>query len=352
MRPRQRRHARCGRFPRRCALACGTIGRRRASWLYVHQWAESIDNHPDADYPTLRVALDKAAPHNPVFLMGDSGHRSGFNSAALALARDRSGKVVGISKRDTGGPARRLPAAGRRRRAGRARRARQRRGALSHGCLAPELREPRDRAGASRSHRAAAEPGGHHRLPRRRRLRGRLARVRSPARLASPDGARRPWRSATTRAAIATPPAASTTTASSPGRRRCARATPTTRWCAPISSRCSPTGSWKPIPLPSRRRWAMRPCWIPTCSRSSPSIPAATRRVTGYVDTDSGLCQEVRAQPGQYAGRGRRRGVHRGARLPSRPVPGVERQARGRPRRADGADAGACTWRASTCTST
>jgi predicted amidohydrolase YtcJ len=67
-------------------------------WLAVHQWAESLDNHPDDEYPTLRVALDKAAPRNPVFLMGDSGHRGGFNSAALALARDRSGKVVGFSK--------------------------------------------------------------------------------------------------------------------------------------------------------------------------------------------------------------------------------------------------------------
>jgi predicted amidohydrolase YtcJ len=67
-------------------------------WVYVHQWAESLDNHPDADYPTLRVALDKAAPRNPVFLMGDSGHRSGFNSAALALARDHAGHVVGYSK--------------------------------------------------------------------------------------------------------------------------------------------------------------------------------------------------------------------------------------------------------------
>ena len=68
------------------------------TWLAVHQWAESLDNHPDNEYPTLRAALDQAAPGNPVFLMGDSGHRGGFNSAALALARDRSGKAVGFSK--------------------------------------------------------------------------------------------------------------------------------------------------------------------------------------------------------------------------------------------------------------
>jgi predicted amidohydrolase YtcJ len=72
-------------------------------WLHVQQWAESIDNHPDADYPSLRAALDKAAPLNPVFLMGDSGHRSGFNSAALALARDRSGKTWGLSRQTLAG---------------------------------------------------------------------------------------------------------------------------------------------------------------------------------------------------------------------------------------------------------
>ena len=59
---------------------------------------ESTSNNvPDARYPTLRVALDKAAPHNPVFLMGDDGHRGAFNSAALALARNAQGRPVGLS---------------------------------------------------------------------------------------------------------------------------------------------------------------------------------------------------------------------------------------------------------------
>ena len=77
------------------------VGRFRVppgQWLAVQQWSPTSDNHPDADYPNLRVALDKAAPANPVYLMGDDGHRGGFNSAALALARNSAGGVVGLSK--------------------------------------------------------------------------------------------------------------------------------------------------------------------------------------------------------------------------------------------------------------
>ncbi len=67
-------------------------------WLAVHQWSSTSDNRPDADYPSLRIALDKGAPANPVYLMGDDGHRAAFNSAALASARNAAGQVVGISK--------------------------------------------------------------------------------------------------------------------------------------------------------------------------------------------------------------------------------------------------------------
>ena len=67
-------------------------------WLFVHQWSSTNDNRPDADYPTLRVALDKGARASPVYLMGDDGHRAAFNSAGLALARNGQGKVVGLSK--------------------------------------------------------------------------------------------------------------------------------------------------------------------------------------------------------------------------------------------------------------
>jgi predicted amidohydrolase YtcJ len=72
-------------------------------WLAVHQWSSTNDNRPDPEFPTLRAALDKGAPANPVYLMGDDGHRAAFNSAGLALARNASGHVVGISKQTLGG---------------------------------------------------------------------------------------------------------------------------------------------------------------------------------------------------------------------------------------------------------
>jgi hypothetical protein len=37
-------------------------------------------NRPDAEFPTLRAALDKGAPANPPPMGGD-GHRAAFNSA-------------------------------------------------------------------------------------------------------------------------------------------------------------------------------------------------------------------------------------------------------------------------------
>lgn len=72
-------------------------------WLAVHQWASASDNRPDRELPTLRAALDKGAPANPVYLMGDDGHRAAFNSAGLALARNDKGQVVGISKKTLNG---------------------------------------------------------------------------------------------------------------------------------------------------------------------------------------------------------------------------------------------------------
>lgn len=71
---------------------------RPGEWLVVYQWSSTSDNHPDSEYTNLRTALDKAAPRNPVYLIGDDGHRGAFNSAALALARNGAGKVVGLSR--------------------------------------------------------------------------------------------------------------------------------------------------------------------------------------------------------------------------------------------------------------
>lgn len=67
-------------------------------WVNVQQWNFSNGNQPDAAHPTLRAALDLAAKDRPVQLMGNDGHHGGFNSAALALARNDRGQVVGLSK--------------------------------------------------------------------------------------------------------------------------------------------------------------------------------------------------------------------------------------------------------------
>ncbi len=67
-------------------------------WLMVYQWNYTAGNRPDAEYPTLRAALDKAAPENPVQLFGNDGHHGAFNSAALAMATNESGAKVGFSK--------------------------------------------------------------------------------------------------------------------------------------------------------------------------------------------------------------------------------------------------------------
>ena len=71
---------------------------RPGQWLLVYRWNVTSGNQPDGDYPTLRVALDKAAPRNPVHLLGDDGHHAAFNSAGFALARNAAGKPVGLSR--------------------------------------------------------------------------------------------------------------------------------------------------------------------------------------------------------------------------------------------------------------
>jgi predicted amidohydrolase YtcJ len=67
-------------------------------WLSVHQWNFSNGNQPDAEFPTLRVALDKASTTIAIQLLGNDAHHGAFNSAALAQARNNSGEVLGLSK--------------------------------------------------------------------------------------------------------------------------------------------------------------------------------------------------------------------------------------------------------------
>ena len=67
-------------------------------WLKVYQWNYTTGNEPDARFSTLRAALDKAAPQNPVELFGNDGHHGAFNSMALAMAKNQAGQSVGLSK--------------------------------------------------------------------------------------------------------------------------------------------------------------------------------------------------------------------------------------------------------------
>lgn len=73
-------------------------------WLRVAQWSIYNGNEPDAQHPTLRAALDRAAPDNPVQLMGTDGHRAAFNSAALRLTHTPAGEIVGLSRATLAGP--------------------------------------------------------------------------------------------------------------------------------------------------------------------------------------------------------------------------------------------------------
>ncbi len=83
------------------AFVRGCIAHFRPSaggWLRVQGWSNTYGNTPDAQFPTLRVALDKAAPGNPIYMMGDDGHHAVFNSAAMALAVNAQGRRVGLSR--------------------------------------------------------------------------------------------------------------------------------------------------------------------------------------------------------------------------------------------------------------
>ncbi len=68
------------------------------SRLVVHQWNYTVGNQPDAEYPTLRAALDKASTTVQIELLGNDGHHGAFNSLALASAKGFDGQVIGLSK--------------------------------------------------------------------------------------------------------------------------------------------------------------------------------------------------------------------------------------------------------------
>jgi len=70
----------------------------QGGWLNVHQWNYTDGNQPDTEYPTLRATLDKASTTIPIQLLGNDGHHGAYNGAALALAKNAKGRAVGLSK--------------------------------------------------------------------------------------------------------------------------------------------------------------------------------------------------------------------------------------------------------------
>lgn len=73
-------------------------GIKPGEWVSVQQWNFSAGNEPSALAPNLRAALDRAAPNNPVALLGNDGHHGAFNSLALSKAKTEKGETVGYSK--------------------------------------------------------------------------------------------------------------------------------------------------------------------------------------------------------------------------------------------------------------
>ena len=66
--------------------------------LVVHQWSYTAGNQPDPQLPTLRAALDAASTKVEIQLLGNDGHHGAFNSVALAHAKNAKGQTVGLSK--------------------------------------------------------------------------------------------------------------------------------------------------------------------------------------------------------------------------------------------------------------
>jgi predicted amidohydrolase YtcJ len=82
-------------FVKQCLARYGTPA---GHLLVVHQWSFGDGNQPEPAYPTLRAALDDASTTRAIQLIGDDGHHGAFNSLALAQAKNARGVVVGISK--------------------------------------------------------------------------------------------------------------------------------------------------------------------------------------------------------------------------------------------------------------
>lgn len=66
--------------------------------LVVHQWNYTDGNQPDPAHATLRAALDAVSTTIEIELLGNDGHHGAFNSPGLVRARDAAGKVIGLSR--------------------------------------------------------------------------------------------------------------------------------------------------------------------------------------------------------------------------------------------------------------
>ena len=67
-------------------------------WVNVRQWNFSDNNRPDSTHPTLRAALDLASARHPIQLLGNDGHHGAFNSMALARAKNAKGERIGFTR--------------------------------------------------------------------------------------------------------------------------------------------------------------------------------------------------------------------------------------------------------------
>ena len=67
-------------------------------WLNVHQWNFASGNQPDTERPTLVAMLDRVSTTTLIQLLGNDGHHGAYNSAVLKLARNARGRTVGLTK--------------------------------------------------------------------------------------------------------------------------------------------------------------------------------------------------------------------------------------------------------------
>ena len=69
----------------------------KGEWLSVRQWNFSEGNRPSEGVANIRQALDRAAPGNPVILLGNDGHHHATNSIGLSRATNAEGEAVGLT---------------------------------------------------------------------------------------------------------------------------------------------------------------------------------------------------------------------------------------------------------------